>query len=163
MKRFLSVFPITFLLLFSVEGACSDSTYIAVRWNGSVDKPYYEFVFYKDAGYNPDQDSRPSPWGGNPFVLQLALSDKQFMELKHILFAEYNSPDSSKRSDPLFMSYYIGYFEGSKWLLTNYMNKDGEFVKTSIDMITFFKGTKYEADVKYQWKMIFDRLGIKSN
>jgi hypothetical protein len=161
MRRYSIIPLIIFLVLICIEGICSDSAYISIRWNGPTDKPYHEFVFYKKGGYNPEQEF--NSYGGSPFISQIALSENEFTELKQILFAEYHNPDSSKRSDPLFMSYYIGYFEGSNWLVTNYMNKNDDFVKTSIGVIEFFKGTKYEANVKSRWKMIFDRIGIKPN
>ena len=159
MSRHFRVLLLTFLLAICFDGICSDSAYLCIRWNGPVDKPYHEFVFYKKGGYNPEQYL--GPYGGNPFVSQVVLSAKLFEELKHILFANYRNPDSSDKSDHLFMSYYIGYFEGSNWILTNYMNNEADFNSTYKNVAKFFEHTNYEAEVKQRWKFIFDRLGIK--
>jgi hypothetical protein len=159
MKRYSSFFLLTFLFLICIGGICSDSAYISIRWNGLTFKPYHEFVFYKKGGYNPEQELHPN--GGNPFVLQIALSEKEFEKIKQILFAEYHKPDSSQRSDPLFMSYYIGYFQGSNQLLTNFLNNKADFIETCVDVVSFFKETKYEAEVKRRWKMLFARIGIE--
>jgi len=159
MKRFLKTFSPAILLLISLHGLCADSSYICIRSSLYPDKPFHEFVFYKEGCYNPDQELEYS--GLNTFVSKIALSEDKFNELKKLLFAEKPSPDSSKNSDPLYRSYYIAYIEGSKWLHIISLNNYTDYVKSSTFITNLFKGTKYEEDVKRRWIMIFDRLGIK--
>ena len=116
-------------------------------------------MFYKKGGYTPEKEL--ISYGANFFVLKIALSEKEFEDIKQILFAEFHNPDTSEKSDLLCMSYYIGYLEGSNWLFTNFLNNREDFLRTSVDVTKFFKGTKYETQVKTRWKMIFDRIGIK--
>jgi hypothetical protein len=118
-------------------------------------------VFYKEGGYNPDQD--PISFGGNPFSTQIALPEERFSELKTILFREYHPSDTSMNTDPLYMSYYIGYIEGSNILLINGINSIADFTESSNLVNEFFRGTKYEAEVKKRWRLVFGRLGIKTN
>ena len=160
MKQFICSLLTTFLLLTWSKGICSDSAYICIRSNRLPDKPYHEFVFYKKGGYNPDQD--PISYGGNLFSSQIALSEERFSELKINLFTEYHRSDTSKKTDPLFKSYFIAYIDGSKLLLINDMNNYIDFIETSNIVNEFFKGTKYETEIKNRWTMVFDRLGIKT-
>lgn len=159
MKRFLKHFLAAILLLISLRGLCVDSSYICIRSNLYPDKPFHEIVFYKEECYNPDQEIEYS--GLNTFVSKIALSEDKFNELKKLLFTEKPCPDTSKRSDPLYRSYYIAYIEGSNWLHIISLNNYTEYVKSSTLINSFFKGTKYEEDVKRRWIMIFDRLCIK--
>ena len=157
MNRYLKILLFGIALLISTVGLCSDSAYIRIRWNGEVDKPYHGFVFYKKDGYNPEAEDGIY----NPFVLQCALSESQFQALKTLLFSKPQKTDSSDKSNPLFMSYYIGYFEGSNVVLAAFLNNKSDFIRAYNDTVQFFKGTEYESLVKQRWKMVFNRIGIE--
>jgi hypothetical protein len=157
MNRYLRVLLLGIVLTVSKAGFCSDSAYIRIRWNGEVDKPYHGFVFYKDRGFNPEAED----WIYNPFVLQCALTEPQFQALKALLFSKPQKPDSTDKSNPLFMSYYIGYFEGSNWVQATFLNSKSDFIRTYNETVQFFKGTEYESLVIQRWKMVFNRIGIK--
>lgn len=158
MNKCFKIHLLFLLLIVCLNGICSDSAYICIRWNGPSDKPHHEFLFYKKGWARPEQEV-PSK---NFFVLECVLSDKEFQELKEILFFKINKEDSVDRKDPLFMSYYVGYFEGSNWLLTHLINSEAGFIEVSKKVMQFFKGTQYEDDVKRRWEYVFNRLGIKS-
>lgn len=165
MKNYLNKLFFTFCILIGFKGICSDSAYLYIGWYGSVDKPYYEFVFYKTGGYNPEQERGSYyPFEQNPFILQIALSESELEELRHILFKQHYTQDSTYKSDSLIKSYYyINYFEGKRIITSKPLKDRSDFIRISNNVTKFFKGTEYEEEIKQRWIFIFERLGLKPN
>lgn len=151
---------LAFCLAICARSHCSDSAYICIRWNGEVDKPYHEFVFYKKGGYNPEDTSF---FRRNPFVLQCSLTAEKFDKLKELLFKGDPLVDSVVGSYSFFGAYYLGYCEGSECPLIKILASKERFIRTYKIVTEFFKETEYETAIRSRWSMLFSRIHIDPN
>ena len=153
MARLLNIFLLVFLSSAFQRGYCSDSTYIAVHWNGATDKPHYGFIFHrKDVKYDPHNGHFE-----NPFNLYVELSDSSFKILKNLLFI-FQEPSIKDTTYRLFMSYYVGYFDGDKWVLSRSLYTENDYIAIYRILSKFLKGTKYENDFHSHWTS--ERVGL---
>jgi hypothetical protein len=167
MTQFPKFILLIFLSAISINGICSDSAYIAIRWNGDIDKPYHEFIFYKKS--SPHADQSPVSYSNYIFILKCALSDKDFDDLKLALFAETPDTDSvdstafgpKSKSFPSY--YFLGYVDNDSLLLGKDLYNKTDLVRTYKKMTRFFKGTEFEPIVKAKWRAVFGRLLMNVN
>jgi len=154
MKVFIkSIFVLCFIGIFQT-GYCSDSTYIRFAWGGEMNKPYYEFLFYRSGSGYPDQH-------GNPFVLISQLKADQFSGLKHLLIDDFAARSKNISSHLTLTYYFIGYFKGNKLLsFTNILDQN-DLVMMSRLMKNYFKQTSLSDEVNSHWESLFERLQIQ--
>ena len=134
-------------------GLCNDSTYIMFTWGGEVDKPYYEFLFYKTGSVYPDQ-------GRNLFVFICQLTDDQFFGLKSILIDDFAKTDKKDSYGGWWKNYYVGDFNGENLVSYTKISTLDDLILISTLMKNYFKETQYSDKINSHWKGLFERFGF---